>query len=62
MAVKANSLDIFRALDVPGVIVGWKDDGRVVETKQGPVFLAWMPYPMRQRLMSWKRYEGSTRQ
>jgi exonuclease SbcD len=62
MAVKANSLDIFRALDVPGVIVGWKDDGRVVETKRGPVYLAWMPYPMRQRLMSWKRFEGSSLQ
>lgn len=62
MAVKANSLDIFRALDVPGVIVGWKDDGQVVETKRGPVYLAWMPYPMRQRLMSWKRFEGSSLQ
>ncbi|MGD8603826.1 MAG: exonuclease SbcCD subunit D [Anaerolineales bacterium] len=62
MAVKANSLDIFRALDVPGVIVGWKDDGRVVQTKRGPVYLAWMPYPMRQRLMSWKRFEGSSLQ
>jgi exonuclease SbcD len=60
MAVKANSLDIFRALDVPGVIVGWKDDGQVVQTKRGPVYLAWMPYPMRQRLMSWKRFEGSS--
>jgi exonuclease SbcD len=55
-------LDIFRALDVPGVIVGWKDDGRVVQTKRGPVYLAWMPYPMRQRLMSWKRFEGSSLQ
>jgi exonuclease SbcD len=58
MAVKANSLDIFRALDVPDVIVGYKDEARVVETKRGPVFLAWMPYPMRNRLMAWTKYQG----
>ena len=60
MAVKANSLDIFRALDVPGVIVGYKDDARVVETRSGPVFLAWMPYPMRNRLMAWTKYQGKS--
>ncbi len=58
MAAKANSLDIFRALDVPGVIVGYRDEARVVETHRGPVFLAWMPYPMRNRLMAWKKYQG----
>ncbi|MEJ2012822.1 MAG: exonuclease SbcCD subunit D [Anaerolineales bacterium] len=60
MAVKANSLDIFRALEVPGVIVGYRDEGRVVETNRGPVFLAWMPYPMRNRLMSWRKYQGKS--
>jgi len=60
MALKANSLDIFRALDVPGVIVGYRDEGRVVDTRRGPVYLAWMPYPMRNRLMSWKKYQGKS--
>lgn len=60
MAVKANSLDIFRALDVPGVIVGYKDEAQIVETERGPVFLAWMPYPMRNRLMAWTKYQGKT--
>ena len=60
MAVKANSLDIFRALDVPGVIVGYKDEAQVVETRNGPVFLAWMPYPMRNRLMAWTKYHGKS--
>jgi exonuclease SbcD len=60
MAAKANSLDIFRALDVPGVIVGYRDEGRVVETHRGPVYLAWMPYPMRNRLMSWRKYQGKS--
>jgi len=60
MAAKANSLDIFRALDVPGVIVGYRDEARVVETHRGPVFLAWMPYPMRNRLMAWRKYQGKS--
>ncbi len=60
MAVKANSLDIFRALDVPGVIVGYKDEGQVVETEHGPVYLAWMPYPMRNRIMAWTKYQGKS--
>ena len=60
MVVKANSLDIFRALDVPGVIVGYKDDAQVVQTAHGPVLLAWMPYPMRNRLMAWKKYQGKS--
>ena len=60
MVVKANSLDIFRALDVPGVIVGYKDEAQVVQTARGPVFLAWMPYPMRNRLMTWRKYQGKS--
>ncbi len=60
MAVKANSLDIFRALDVPGVIVGYRDEAQIVETRRGPVFLAWMPYPMRNRLMAWTKYQGKS--
>jgi exonuclease SbcD len=60
MMVKANSLDIFRALDVPGVIVGYKDEAQVVQTAHGPIFLAWMPYPMRNRLMSWRKYQGKS--
>jgi exonuclease SbcD len=60
MAVKANSLDIFRALGVPGVVVGFKDQAQVIETRRGPVFLAWMPYPMRNRLMAWTKYQGKS--
>jgi len=60
MAAKANSLDIFRALDVPGVIVGYKPEGRVIETRRGPVFLAWMPYPMRNRLMKREEHQGKS--
>ncbi len=60
MAAKANSLDIFRALNVPGVIVGHRPEGRVVETKRGPLYLAWMPYPMRNRLLSREEHQGKS--
>ncbi len=60
MAAKANSLDIFRALDVPGVVVGYKSDSRVIETRRGPVFLAWIPYPMRNRLLSREEHAGKS--
>ncbi|HET7011191.1 MAG TPA: exonuclease SbcCD subunit D [Anaerolineales bacterium] len=60
MAAKASSVDIFQALDVPGVIVGHKAEGRVVETRRGPVYLAWIPYPMRNRLLTREEHAGKT--
>lgn len=60
MAVKASSVDIFQALDVPGVIVGHKPEGRVVATRRGPVYLAWMPYPMRNRLLTREEHAGKS--
>jgi exonuclease SbcD len=60
MAAKASSVDIFRALDVPGVIVGHRPDGRIIETRRGPIYLAWMPYPMRNRLLSREEHQGKT--
>jgi exonuclease SbcD len=60
MAAKASSVDIFGALEVPGVIVGDRSGGRVVSTKRGPVFLAWIPYPMRNRLLAREESQGKT--
>ena len=60
MAVKASSVDIFRALDVPGVIVGNRPGGQVVETRRGPLFLAWVPYPMRNRLLAREEHQAKT--
>jgi len=60
MASKATSVDIFRALDVPNVIVGHKDDSQVVQTKRGPVFLAWVPYPIRNRLLAHEDHRGDS--
>jgi exonuclease SbcD len=49
---KATSLDIYHVLDIPNVIVGNKPDGRLIGTAAGPVYLAWMPYPARNRLLA----------
>jgi len=60
IAAKASSVDIFQALNVPGVIVGHKPGSQVVETQRGPLFLAWMPYPMRNRLLARDELQGSS--
>ena len=60
MAAKASSVDIFGALEVPGVIVGDRAEARVVSTKRGEVFLAWIPYPMRNRLLAREESQGKT--
>ncbi|MEW6568996.1 MAG: exonuclease SbcCD subunit D [Chloroflexota bacterium] len=60
MASKASSVDIFRVLDVPGVMVGHKPEGRVVVTRRGPVYLAWVPYPMRSRLLARDEHQGKS--
>jgi len=60
MPSKASSVDIFQALDVPGVIVGRRPEGRVIETRRGRVYLAWIPYPMRNRLLSNQEHQGKS--
>jgi exonuclease SbcD len=60
MAVKASAVDIFQALAVPGVIVGHKSGWQEVLTQRGSVFLAWMPYPMRNRLLAREENQGKT--
>lgn len=52
MEKKASSLDIYRTLNVPGVYVGWRDELFRIETKHGPLQVACLPYPMRQRLLA----------
>ncbi|MBN1976728.1 MAG: exonuclease SbcCD subunit D [Anaerolineae bacterium] len=58
MAQQANSIDIFRTLDVPNVIVGWEEKVHLIETRHGPVQVATVPYPVRQRLLNQKEYRG----
>lgn len=60
MSARASSVDIYDALDVPNVIVGSRPGGRVVETARGPVYLAWMPYPMRNRLLAMEEHKSKS--
>lgn len=60
VSTKASSVDIFQALDVPGVLVGHRPEGRVIQTRRGPLFLAWMPYPMRNRLLTREEHQAKT--
>lgn len=60
MEKKASSIDIYRTLGVPHVIVGWQEELHVVETKRGRVQVATAPYPMRHRLMSQAEYRGKS--
>ncbi|NDJ53837.1 MAG: exonuclease SbcCD subunit D [Chloroflexi bacterium] len=52
MVQKASTLDIFHTLAVNNVIVGRRDEVHWVETKRGPVQVATVPFPVRQRLLA----------
>ena len=58
MVQRASSVDIFRTLDVPNVVVGRDERVHLVETRHGPVQVATAPYPVRQRLLSHDEYRG----
>ncbi len=51
MTQKASTIDIFQTLEVDNIIVGRSDGLHRIETKRGPVQVATVPYPMRQRLL-----------
>jgi exonuclease SbcD len=58
MAQKASTVDIFNALDVPNVTVGRDYEVHRIETRRGPVQVATVPYPIRQRLLVDDDYRG----
>jgi exonuclease SbcD len=58
MVQRASSVDIFSTLDVPNVIVGHVEDLHHVETRNGPVQIACIPYPVRQRLLAHEDFHG----
>lgn len=60
MTQKASSVEIFHTLDVPNVIVGRTDKLHWIETRRGPVQVATVPYPMRQRLLTREDAAGAT--
>jgi exonuclease SbcD len=58
MIQRASSVDIFRILDVPYVVVGRAERVHRIETRRGPVQVATVPYPVRQRLLAHDEYRG----
>lgn len=60
MEKKASSIDIYRTLSVPNVIIGWAEDVHVIETKRGKVQVATAPYPMRNRLLAQSEHRGKS--
>jgi exonuclease SbcD len=58
MAQKASTVDIFSTLDVPHVIVGRDYEVHRIETRRGPVQVATVPYPVRQRMLVDDQYRG----
>jgi exonuclease SbcD len=60
MEKKASSIDIYRTLAVPNVIVGWEEDVHTIETKRGRVQVATAPYPLRQRLLAQAEHRGKS--
>lgn len=60
MAARATSIDIFRTLQVNNVTVGRAPGSQVFQTRRGPVFLGWMPFPVRNRLIAQDEHRGAS--
>ncbi len=58
MVQRASSVEIFRILDVPNVVVGRDERVHSIRTRRGPVQVATIPYPVRQRLLAHDEYRG----
>ncbi len=60
MDKKASAVEIYNTLAVPNVIVANTFTTTIIETKRGPVFLGFAPYPVRQQLMRDQDVAGKT--
>ena len=58
MVQRASSVDIFRTLEISNVVVGRDERVHRIETRHGPVQVATVPYPARQRLLARDEYRG----
>jgi exonuclease SbcD len=54
---RASSIEIFKTLGVPNVIVASREEVHQVETRHGPVQVATVPYPLRSRLLAHDRFK-----
>lgn len=55
---QASSVDIFHVLEVPNVIVGRDERIHYLQTRRGPLQIATVPYPLRQRLLTHDEFRG----
>ena len=60
LAARATSIDIFRTLEVTNITVGRTIGSQVVQTRRGPVFLGWVPFPVRSRLIAQEDHRGAS--
>jgi exonuclease SbcD len=60
IAARATSIDIFRTLEVGNITVGRTIGSQVVQTRRGPVFLGWVPFPVRGRLIAQEDHRGAS--
>jgi len=56
MVQQASSVDIFRTLDVPNVIVARDERVYPIETRHGLLQVATVPYPTRQQVLTHEKY------
>jgi len=55
---KAHTVEIFRTLDVPGVIIADKPGTHIVETKSGPAQVVTIPWPLTSHLLTREDVKG----
>jgi exonuclease SbcD len=60
LAARATSIDIFRTLEVGNITVGRGIGAQVMQTRRGPVFLGWVPFPVRSRLIAQDDHRGAS--
>lgn len=60
MEKRASTVDIFHTLAVPHIIVAREETVYTIKTRHGPVQVATVPYPMRQRLLAREEFQGMT--
>jgi exonuclease SbcD len=58
---KASSIEIFRTLDVPNVLVAGREKLHRIHSRRGePIQVATVPYPIRQRLLAQEEHKERT--
>jgi exonuclease SbcD len=57
---RASSMDVFEALEIENVTVGGSPGSQLIPIIGGEFYLAWMPFPFRERLMTKEEYREAS--